>query len=72
MTKEAKEGLTSIAYEVDSDMKGAYDQSLFKITSDSTSAKTEIEEATKKILDLISEQKNNALREIARAAGESN
>jgi len=72
LTKEAKEGLTSIAYEVDSDMKGAYDQSLFKITSDSTSAKTEIEEATKKILDLISEQKNNALREIARAAGESN
>jgi hypothetical protein len=71
LTREAKEGLTAIADEVDSDMKGAYDQSLFKITSDSTSAKNEIEEATKKLLDQISEQKNNALREIARAAGEA-
>jgi len=53
-------------------MKGAYDQSLFKITSDSTSARGEIEEASKKLLDMIAEQKNNALREIARAAGEAN
>ncbi|MBS1995626.1 MAG: hypothetical protein JSS86_04915 [Cyanobacteria bacterium SZAS LIN-2] len=70
LTKESKENLTAIANEVDSDMKGAYDQSLFKITSDSTSARGEIEEATRKLLEMISEQKNNALREIARAAGE--
>ena len=72
LTKVAKENLTAIANEVDSDMKGAYDQSLFKITSDSTSARGEIEEASKKLLDMIAEQKNNALREIARAAGEAN
>ncbi len=71
LTKEAKESLAAIAAEVDNDMKGAYDQSLFKITSDSTSAKGEIEETTKKLLTLITEQKNNALKEIARAAGET-
>jgi hypothetical protein len=71
LTRDAKESLATIASEVDSDMKGAYDQSLFKITSDSTSAKGEIEEATKKLMAMITEQKNNALKEIARAAGET-
>jgi len=71
LTKDAKDGLTAIANEVDGDMKGAYDQSLFKITSDSNSAKNEIEEATKKLLAMIAQQKTNALREIASAAGEA-
>ncbi|MBU6450182.1 MAG: hypothetical protein KGS72_00270 [Cyanobacteria bacterium REEB67] len=72
LTREAKDGLKAVADEVDSDMKGAYDQSLRKITSDSTSARNEIEEATKKLLDSITQQKTNALNEIARAAGQSN
>lgn len=71
LTREAKDSLAAIASEVDSDMKGAYDQSLFKITSDSNSAKIEIDESTKQLLAVINEQKNNALKEIARAAGET-
>ena len=72
LTKDAKDGLKAIANEVDSDMKGAYDQSLRKLNSDSTSARTEIEEATDKLVELINKQKTNALNEIARAAGQAN
>jgi hypothetical protein len=68
---EAVGSLTRLGMEVDSEMEGAYERSLSKIGADSLAAKTEISEATNKLLKLIADQKTQALKEIAKAAGDN-
>lgn len=68
---EAVGSLTGLGMEVDSEMEGAYERSLSKIGADSLAAKTEISEATNKLLKLIADQKTQALKEIAKAAGDN-
>ncbi|MBK9201857.1 MAG: hypothetical protein IPL73_05365 [Candidatus Obscuribacter sp.] len=70
MMNDAIEDLRHVQEEVVTDMISAYDRSLHKVTSDSNSAKSEIETATRKLLELINQNKNQALEEITRAAGE--
>jgi hypothetical protein len=70
MMQSAMDDLNSVQDEVVSDMKQAYDRSLLKIGNDSQGARNEIEEATKKLLAMISKNRTQALEEIARAAGE--
>lgn len=70
MMNDAIEDLRHVQEEVVTDMISAYDRSLHKVTNDSNSAKSEIETATQKLLELINQNKNQALEEITRAAGE--
>lgn len=71
LMRDAVASLTNLGREVDGEMEGAYERSLSKIGADSLAAKTEIAEATNKLLKLIAEQKAQALKEIAKAAGEN-
>ncbi len=71
LMKDAAAALTNVGSEVDTEMKSAYERSLSKISADTQSAKYEIEDSTTKLVALINEQKNAALKEIARAAGET-
>lgn len=70
MMKEAMTDLESVQNEVVDDMSSAFERSLQKINSDSQSARGEIEEAVNRLLAMISQQKEQALKEIAKAAGE--
>jgi hypothetical protein len=69
LMKEASASLASVGAEVDAEMKGAFDRSLSKIAADTQGAKKEIEDSTTKLVTMINEQKDNALKEIAHAAG---
>ena len=71
LMQEAFKSLDQIGSDVDTELNETFKRSLTKINGDAGAARNEIDEATAKLLALIKEQKDGALAEIARAAGES-
>lgn len=71
LMQEAFKSLDQIGTDVDTELNETFKRSLTKINGDAGAARNEIDEATAKLLALIKEQKDGALAEIARAAGES-
>lgn len=69
MVKEATDRVKNITREADADIKNAQQRCMSKLNTDGTSARTEIEEATQRLLKSVEEQRQSALAEIARQAG---
>ncbi len=69
MVKEATDRVKNITREADADIKNAQQRCMSKLNTDGTSARTEIEEATQRLLKSIEEQREAALAEIGRQAG---